>query len=68
MCYGAIRWSRITKMYYANSKEDAHNIGFSSLDIYESIINQKQELIKLDEPLAIQAFKIWTDKANKTEY
>ena len=28
MCLGAIYWARLDKMYYANNKTDAKNIGF----------------------------------------
>jgi guanine deaminase len=68
MCYGAIKWARIDNIYYANSKEDAHNIGFSDLDIYTSIIEKSQNLIKIDNSDAIKAFNIWTNKENKTTY
>ncbi len=68
MCYGAIKWARIDNIYYANTKEDAANIGFSDLDIYQSIIENNQNLIKIDNTDAIKAFKIWTNKETKTEY
>jgi guanine deaminase len=68
MCYGAIKWARIDNIYYANTKEDAANIGFSDLDIYQSIIENNQNLIKIDNTDAIKAFKIWKNKETKTEY
>jgi len=68
MCYGAIKWARLDNIYYANTKEDAANIGFSDLDIYQSIIENNQNLIKIDNQDAIKAFKIWKNKETKTEY
>lgn len=32
MCLGAIYWARLKKVYFANNKEDAKNIGFD--DVY----------------------------------
>ena len=43
MCYGALRWARIDKIYFGNTRSDAHKIGFSDRDIYEEIneVNNK---------------------------
>ena len=68
MCYGAIKWARIDNVYYANTKEDAHNIGFSDLDIYKSIEEKSQNLVRMENENAIKAFKIWDKKENKVEY
>ena len=52
MCLSAIYWSRINKVYYANTRHDAANIGFSDNFIYEELSknnNEKEiELIKID--------------------
>ena len=37
MCLGAIIWANINKVYYANTKEDAENIGFRDDCIYQYI-------------------------------
>ena len=37
MCLGAIYWARPSKMYYANTKKDAANIGFDDQFIYEEL-------------------------------
>lgn len=39
MCYSAIRWARIDKIYYANTRLDADKIGFSDHNIYQEIYN-----------------------------
>ena len=37
MCLSAIIWSNIKEVYYANTKEDADDIGFRDDMIYEYI-------------------------------
>lgn len=37
MCFGAIYWAGIAKVYYANTKKDAENIGFSDEFIHEEV-------------------------------
>lgn len=72
MCLGAIYWARPEKMYYANTKVDAANIGFDDQFIYEEIdlnLNDRKlpcEQILNDEALVV--FKEWTEKLDKIEY
>jgi guanine deaminase len=68
MCYGAIRWARIHEIYYANTRQDAHNINFSDNEIYDEIINNKQKLIKLDNKEAIKVFYQWKNDQNNVLY
>ena len=37
MCLSAIYWSRLDKIYYANTREDAKNIDFDDSFIYSEI-------------------------------
>ncbi|MFI3302518.1 MAG: nucleoside deaminase [Rikenellaceae bacterium] len=72
MCLGAIYWARISRMYYGNNKTDAKEIGFDDSFIYDEIAlsppNRKliSEVLLSDE--ALQAFKMWKNTENKTEY
>ena len=72
MCLGAIYWARPSKMYYANTKKDAANIGFDDQFIYEELdlpLDKRQlsaEQLLQDE--AIVAFTEWEEKTNKIEY
>ena len=72
MCLAAIYWARIDKLYYANTKADADNIGFSDNFIYEEFAKpESQRSIKVTAMLrdeAIAAFKKWENKEDKTEY
>ena len=37
MCLGAIYWTRLDKVYYANTKADAAQIGFDDQFIYDEL-------------------------------
>jgi guanine deaminase len=72
MCLGAIYWARPDKMYYANTKVDAANIGFDDQFIYEEIEldldKRKLPTEQLLQEEAIEAFKEWQSKTDKIEY
>ena len=72
MCFGAIYWAKLDKIYYANNKHDAATIGFSDEFIYAELKldvsdRKLQSEILLPEE-AIQAFKDWDNKKNKIIY
>lgn len=72
MCLGAIYWARLNKVYFANNKTDAKNIGFDDSFIYDEIEKpfEKRNIptfqIMRDE--ALQAFRDWDSKTDKIEY
>lgn len=73
MCFSATRWSRIDKIYYANTREDAANIGFSDVDIYEEIKDmmnggETPNIIRIKNKNAIKAFQIWDADKEKIKY
>ena len=72
MCFGAIYWAHLDKIYYANDRKDAGKIGFDDDFIYEEIALEPQYRKKPSEILlrneAINAFKMWTLKDDKNEY
>ena len=72
MCFGAIYWAHLDKIYYANDRKDAGKIGFDDDFIYEEIALESQYRKKPSEILlrneAINAFKMWTLKDDKNEY
>lgn len=72
MCLGAIYWSRIDALYYANTKEDARAIGFDDSMIYEEIAKPVDKRNLPSEQMmrnqALQAFQMWNRKSDKTEY
>ncbi len=72
MCLGAIYWARPKLVYYANSREDAANIGFDDSMIYEELgielDKRKIPIINLGREEALKVFKEWQNKSNKIKY
>ena len=72
MCMSALYWSRVDKVFYANSKSDAAKIGFDDNFIYEELAlpysQRKIELIRIMENKAIEAFNEWAAKIDKVRY
>ena len=72
MCLGAIYWARPKLVYYANSREDAANIGFDDSMIYEELgielDKRKIPVINLGREEALKVFKEWQNKSNKIKY
>ena len=72
MCLGAIYWARPSKLYYANSKEDAAAIKFDDQFIYEEIAKPITERKLFTKQIlreeALEAFKKWSESNIKTDY
>jgi guanine deaminase len=72
MCLGAIYWARIDKIYYANNKADAAAIGFDDHFIYDELDlpmdKRKLPVVQLMRDEALNAFKLWSESEDKTEY
>ncbi|MFA6832445.1 MAG: nucleoside deaminase [Bacteroidaceae bacterium] len=72
MCLGAIYWAHLDKIYYGNTKTDAKNIGFDDSFIYDEIdlkpVDRKLSSQQLLSEEAIEAFRQWEVKEDKTEY
>jgi tRNA(Arg) A34 adenosine deaminase TadA len=72
MCLGAIYWTNPKAIYYANTRIDAEEIGFSDALIYEEFNKKLEErIIPIQSILrkeAIKVFKEWKDKDDKIIY
>lgn len=72
MCLSAIYWARIGKIYYANTRKDAADIEFDDDFIYQEIPKPiEQRTIPMEQLMnkeAIEVFKEWEKKADKTLY
>ena len=72
MCLSAIYWSRIEKIYYANTREDARKIDFDDSLIYtelqKNIDKRKIPMIQMMRNEALKAFELWDKKTDKVKY
>ncbi|MDR1738070.1 MAG: nucleoside deaminase [Candidatus Symbiothrix sp.] len=72
MCLSAIYWAHIDKIYYANTKADAKDIGFDDSFIYDQLALPVEKrsipVVQLLRNEAISAFEIWQQKPDKTKY
>ena len=72
MCLSAIYWSRIDKIYYANTRDDAKKIDFDDSLIYSELTKKIKErkipTAQLMRDEALQGFKLWKNTENKVKY
>jgi tRNA(Arg) A34 adenosine deaminase TadA len=72
MCLGAIYWARAARVFYANTREDAREIGFDDDFIYQEIatpLNRRAiPMIPLLRDQALRAFRLWRTKPDKLPY
>ena len=72
MCLSAIYWARISKIFYANTREDARKIDFDDSLIYlemkKKINERKIPMIQIMRDEALKAFQLWDQKIDKTKY
>ena len=72
MCLSAVYWAKIDRIYYANTKQDAEDIGFSDKFIYDELdkpMEKRQlpikQMMRADAQLA---FKLWDESEMKASY
>lgn len=72
MCLSAIYWAKIPSVYFATTRKDAEEIGFSDNWIYEeipkSIDERKIKMIQLDKSKSLEVFEVWKNFENKIVY
>lgn len=72
MCLGAIYWARPQVVYYGSTKADAAKIGFDDQFIYEEIEKPMTQrsipFIQFMREEALESFRAWQNKPDKTEY
>ena len=72
MCLAAIYWARADKIYFANTRKDAAEIGFDDSTVYEEINRDLKDrnipMINFGREAAQKIFKEWSEKKDKTIY
>jgi guanine deaminase len=72
MCLASAYWARVSRIVYANTREDAAAIGFDDSLIYEEIPKAVEErIIPMDHLPSLEAravFDAWADKPDKVTY
>ena len=72
MCLGAIYWAHIDRIFYGNTRKDARDISFADDFIYEELDRPMDDrtvpIIPMLRDEALETFRLWTEKTDKTEY
>jgi len=72
MCMGLIYWARPDAVYYANTAEDAANIGFDDALIYRELaMKPGRRTIRMEQAMreeALAAFRAWEVTPGKISY
>ena len=72
MCLSAIYWAGLSRICFANTKQDAEDINFGDKFIYEEIERPVSERAIPTESFmreeALQAFRAWEEKTDKIKY
>jgi tRNA(Arg) A34 adenosine deaminase TadA len=72
MCFGAIYWARLSRIYFANTADDAAKIGFDDSFIYRELKQPYSErhipAFQIMREEALASFRAWADKSDKISY
>jgi guanine deaminase len=72
MCLAAIYWARISRLVFANTRDDAAAIGFSDAHIYDEVPKpigaRSISTLHLPLPDALGVFEEWKMKTDKIVY
>jgi guanine deaminase len=72
MCFSAIHWSRLKKLYFGTTRDDVAVIGFDDSLIYDILSGKAQvvqmERINVDRDSCLGLLKEWDAKPDKVLY
>jgi guanine deaminase len=72
MCLGAIYWARLSRIYFANTAEDAAKIGFDDSFLYSELkqphSRRRIPTIQMMREEALEGFRAWAENPNKILY
>lgn len=71
MCFSAIHWAKIRKVYFGCTRKDAAKIGFDDKILYDILIGKKKKkqfsLSKINRKECLIAFKEWAKQKTLTK-
>ena len=72
MCFSAIHWAKIKKLYYGSTREDAANIDFDDQYIYDVINGTAKvlqvEVLQINREESLEPFREWKSKMDRVQY
>ncbi len=72
MCFAAVQWAGIKKVYYGCNRDDAAQIGFDDKLIYDILNGNNKtdgpEMINCFRGESLTIFEMWYNKNDKVEY
>lgn len=72
MCFAAIHWAKIKKLYYGSTREDAASIDFDDQYIYDVIKGTASELqvevLQIHRNECLEPFVEWKTKMDRVQY
>lgn len=72
MCLGAIYWAHLSRVYFANTAEDAAKIGFDDSFLYSELrkplLERHIPTVQMMREEALAGFRAWAAKPDKIEY
>ncbi len=71
MCMSAILWANISKVYYANTLEDAGKIGFRDTKFYDLLKTGDDKILNIEQIKEDEALKVFDEygkNSNKINY
>ncbi|MCX6803231.1 MAG: nucleoside deaminase [Candidatus Diapherotrites archaeon] len=72
MCFGAIEWAKIKKLYYGCTRKEAKMIGFDDEEIYADLKNapktKRLKEVRISSEETLGPFLEWVKKRNKKKY
>ncbi len=72
MCFAALHWAKITRLYFGCTRKDAEKIGFDDKFIYDAIrgtAKRRQiQACSMDREKCLVPFGIWRNMKDKVRY
>lgn len=72
MCYSAVHWAKIKKLYYGATRQDAAAIGFDDQYLYEVLakerIDEQLVLMPLKRDSCLEVFRAYLNDVERTAY